>query len=421
MFNTKRWQQRTAALIALSITAGSIAPLLAPAPSFAQISPFYDVPSNYWASPFIIELARRDIIAGFPDNSFRPQQPVSRAQFAAIVRKAFQKAAERGAIKFTDVPTNYWASDAIQEAYTTGFLTGYPGNRFEPNQNIPREQVLVSLANGLQYSVNGSTPETLQYYKDASAISSYAREPLAAATERKIVANYPNVKFLNPTRTATRADVAAFIYQALVNSGQVTAIKSPYIVAQQPTTPSVFTIPGGTTIPVKYDQAKRILVTKEETAPLTLTVAQNVVNREGAVLIPSGSQVVGELRPTEEGSQFVAKELVSTTGQRYQFNATSEVITKTEQIRKGTNVGSVVKDTALGAAAAAGISAVTGDRAIATEEVLGGAGIGALIGLFLGRNKVDLVAIDPNTDLQLTLGSALTLSQGRGAEGQGRR
>ena len=430
MSSTKRWQQRTAALMALSITAGTVAPLLAPAPSFAQTSGFSDVPSNYWASPFIAELAKRDIIAGFPDNSFRPQQPVTRAQFAAIVRQAFQKAAERGAIQFADVPTYYWASDAIQEAYTTGFLAGYPGNRFEPNQNIPREQVLVSLANGLRYSVSGSTPETLQYYNDASAISSYARDPIAAATERKIVANYPNVRFLNPTRTATRADVAAFIYQALVNSGQVTAINSPYIVAQQPTTPSVVTIPGGTAIPVKYDQAKRILVTKEEIAPLTLTVAQNVVNGQGAVLIPSGSQVVGELRPTEGGSQFVAKELVSTTGQRYQFNATSEVITKTEQIRKGTNVGSVVKNTALGAAAAAGISAVTGDRAIATEEVLGGAGIGALIGLFFGRNKVDLVAIDPNTDLQLTLGSELMLSQSdrrvlgqgsRGAEGQGRR
>lgn len=419
MSNFNCWKSGTSALMALSITAGAIAPFITSTPSFAQTATFSDVTANYWANPFIAELARRDIIAGFPDGTFKPEQPVTRAQFAAIVRQAFEKSSERSAIQFTDVPTNYWAASAIQEAYTTGFLAGYPGNRFEPDQNIPREQVLVSLASGLDYSPTGEATTALnQYYSDANAISGYARSPIAAASERRIVVNYPNVKFLNPTETATRADVAAFVYQALANSGQVTAINSPYVVgqAQQPTTPVAATIPSGTAIPIKYDQAERILVAKEETAPLTLVVGQNVVTRDGTVLIPSGSQVVGELRPAEGGSQFVARELVLTTGQRYQVNATSEVITQTERIRKGVNVGNVVKNAALGAGATAAIQAVTGDRDVEVGTTLGGAGAGALIGLFLGRNSVDLVAIDPDTDLQLTLGSDLALGQGVNAQ-----
>ncbi len=409
-----RLQTGTAGLMAIALSAGSIAPVVISAPVFAQNATFNDVSSNYWASPFIAELARRDIIAGFPDNTFRPDQSVTRAQFAAIVRKAFAKSPERSAINFTDVPSNYWASSAIQEAYRTGFLSGYPGNRFQPEQNIPREQVLVSLASGLDYTSNNSAILS-QYYSDDSSISNYARSPLAAATEREIVVNYPNVKFLNPTRAATRADVAAFIYQALVDGGQVSAINSAYVVGQAqpttPTTPQAVTIPSGTTIPVKYDQAERILVTKEETAPLTLTVAQNIVTSGGSILIPANSTVVGELRPAEGGSQFYAQQLVLPSGQKYNISATSEVITKTERIRKGINVGNVVKNAALGAAAAAAISAVTGDRAIATEEVLGGAGVGTLVGLFLGRNSVDLVAIDPDTDLQLTLTSNLALTR----------
>ena len=127
--------------------------------------------------------------------------------------------------------------------------------------------------------------------------------------------------------------------------------------------------------------------------------------------MPAGSKVVGELRPAEGGSQFYAKELVLSGGQRYDISATSEVITKTERIRKGINVGNVVKNAALGAAAAAAISAVTGDRAIATEEVLGGAGVGTLVGVFLGRDNVDLVAIDPDTDLRLTLTSNFALNR----------
>ncbi|BAY23031.1 S-layer domain-containing protein [Calothrix sp. NIES-2100] len=412
MFALNNWQQRTAALMALSVTAGTVAPFITAAPSFAQTT-FSDVSSNYWAAQFIQQLSQRGVIAGFPDGSFRPEEPVTRAQFAAMVNKAFQKSQQRQAINFTDVPGNYWAYSAIQQAYTIGFLSGYPGNRFEPNQAIPRQQVLVSLANGLEYNPAANVDSTLQYFNDASNIADYARSPIAAATEKQIVVNYPNVKFLNPTSTATRAQVAAFIYQALVSSNQASAINSPYVVAVQPTTPTpvAVTIPQGTAIPVKYDKAEKILVTKDETVPLTLTVAQNVITQEGSVVIPAGSQVIGQLKPAQAGgSQFVAQKLVLTTGQEYQLNATSEVITKTETVKKGTSTGAIIKNTVLGAGAAAAVSAVTGDRAIATEEVLGGAGIGALIGLFFGKNSVDLIAIDPDTDLQMTINQNLLVS-----------
>ncbi|MDH6077207.1 S-layer homology domain-containing protein [Chrysosporum ovalisporum FSS-45] len=411
MFNLNRWQSGTAALMALSVTVGAIAPLMTVAPSLAQIR-FSDVSSNYWAAQFIQQLSQRGIVAGFPDGSFRPEEPVTRAQFAAMINNAFSKAPQRQAINFADVPSNFWASNAIRQAYTIGFLSGYPGNRFEPNQNIPRQQVLVALANGLNYSPRANTQTTLQYFSDSFNIADWARSPIAAATEQQIVVNYPNVKFLNPTATATRAQVAAFIYQALVSSNQASAVSSPYVVALQPNTPTPVsvTIPQGTAIPVKYDQAEKILVTKYEIAPLTLTVDQNIVTQQGTVVIPAGSQVVGKLQPAQGGSQFIAEKLVLTTGQEYKINATSQVITKTETIKKGTSTNTIIKNTVLGAGAAAAVSAVTGDRAIATEEVLGGAAIGSLIGLFFGRNSVDLIAIAPDTDLQMTINQNLLVS-----------
>lgn len=408
MFPLNPWQSGTAAIMALSLTAGTVAPFIVAAPSLAQTN-FSDVQSNYWASEFIQQLSQRGVIAGFPDGSFRPEEPVTRAQFAAMINKAFQKPVQRQAITFRDVPSNYWASSAIQQAYITGFLAGYPGNNFRPNEAIPRQQVLVSLANGLQYTASGDTTTILQYYNDASSIANYARGPIAAATEKQIVVNYPDLKFLNPTVTASRAQVAAFIYQALVSSNQATAINSPYIVALA-SKPTAVTIPQGTAIPVKYDQAKKILVTKDETAPLTLTVAQNVVTQEGIVVIPAGSQVVGQLKPAKGGSQFVAQKLVLTTGQEYALSATSDVITKTETVKKGTSASAIITNTVLGASAAAAVAAVTGDRAIATEEVLGGAGIGALIGLFFGKNSVDLISIEPNTDLQITINQNLPIT-----------
>lgn len=408
-----RWQSGTAAFLALGLTASAIAPLVAPAPSFAQSTNFSDVSSTYWARDFIAQLSQRNIIAGFPDGTFKPDAPVTRAQFSAMLRKAnasFKKANIRNPISFVDVPGSYWASSAIQEAYTTGFLAGYPGNIFRPEQNIPREQVLVSLANGLNYSSNNATSTVLSYYNDASDISGFAREPIAAATVNTLVVNYPSLKTLNPTRNATRAEVAAFLYQALVKEGQAQVISSQYIVNPTPVATNV-TIPAGTVIPVKYAKDK-ILVTKDETVPLTVTVDRNITTSDGRLLIPAGSQVIGELRPAQGGSQFVAKTLVM-GGQQMAINASSQTITKTETIRKGINVGNVVKNTALGTAAAAAISAVTGDRAIATEELLIGGGAGVVLSLiqnFLGRNSIDLISIEPNTDLSLKLNSDLVVS-----------
>ncbi|HEY9692093.1 MAG TPA: S-layer homology domain-containing protein [Oculatellaceae cyanobacterium] len=422
MSNLNRWKSATALLISLGLTTGTVtpivAPLLLPTPAFAQSTSFSDVPSNYWARDFIQALAARNIIAGFTDGTFRPETPVTRAQFAAMISKAFQQSNIRTAINFVDVPSNYWATGAIRDAYEMGFLTGYPGNVFRPNQNIPREQVLVSLANGLNLTASGSTSSSLNLFNDITDVSDYARNSIAVAAEKGLVVSYPNVSSLNPRQTATRAEVAAFIYQALVNSGQAQAISSPYIVSltttptPTPTTPPVATnyrIPSGTNIPVNYDK-ERILLTSNESVPLTLKVAANITTREGRVLIPAESQVTGQLQPGEGGVRFVAQTLIMPDGTQMPINATSSAITKTQTVTKGASVGTLIKDAALGAGAAAAITGVTGDRTITTGEVLGGAGIGTLLGLFLGRDRVDLVVVEPNTDLNVQLNQDLVVN-----------
>ncbi len=402
----------TALLLTLGITASATAPIVISAPAFAQTT-FSDVSSNYWASSFIQELASRNVIKGFPDGSFRPNDPVTRAQFAAMIRQAFPNAPKvRSAINFTDVPTSYWGYEAIQTAYASGFLAGYPGGSFRPGENIPRAQSLVSLANGLQYASTAPADTTLQLFRDAADIPGYARGSIAAAAERRIVVNYPDVQLLNPNQVATRAEVAAFIYQALVSTGQVSAIQSPYIVGQAVTPqPQQVKIPAGTSIPLRYAKADKILLAKNEPnpTPITLEVAQNIVTSTGAVLIPAGSQVSGQLVVANGQAQFVASQLTVANGQPIAIEATSNAITETETVRRGANVGSIIKDAALGSAAAAGISAVTGDRNIKAGEVLIGTGAGALAGLIFGSDKVDLISIKPNADLNLRLNSDLVL------------
>ncbi len=188
---------------------------------------FRDI-QGYWAQPYIEALIAKDVIAGFPDGSFKPTDPVTRAQFATILSKAFAPPSMREAQEFKDVQQNFWAYGAIQTAYKGGFVAGYPGGLFQPQQAIPRVQSLVSLANGLKLSANNLN--ALAIYADADQVPKYATDPVSAATVRQLVVNYPIPTQLNPNRDATRAEVAAFVYQALVNTGRATAIASPYVV-----------------------------------------------------------------------------------------------------------------------------------------------------------------------------------------------
>ncbi|MBW4579231.1 MAG: DUF1565 domain-containing protein [Tildeniella nuda ZEHNDER 1965/U140] len=206
--------------------AGRVA-FVAPSNAPSGSSQFADV-QGHWAQGYIGALAKRNIISGFPGGTFRPNDPVTRVQFAAIINKAFTPSAKQKATQFKDINSRFWGYTAIQSAARGGFMRGYPNGAFRPNQSIPRVEALVALSNGLNFKA-GST-SILSRYQDAAQIPSWATTSVAAATQRKIVVNYPTVGQLNPTQTATRADVAAFVYQAMVNAGKADAIASPYIV-----------------------------------------------------------------------------------------------------------------------------------------------------------------------------------------------
>jgi hypothetical protein len=169
------------------------------------------------------------------------------------------------------------------------------------------------------------------------------------------------------------------------------------------------TIPLGTVLPMRYDKAQKIVVAPTETVPLSLTLASNVRTSNGTILIPVGSQIVGDLKPVEGGSQFIGKELLFTDGRRQLITADSGVINKTQEVKKGGDLSSILQGAAIGSGAAAIISGVTGNKKITVGKVLIGAGVGALGGWLLGNKKTDVIVINPNTDLDITLRSDLAL------------
>jgi hypothetical protein len=451
-------QSSPALLVAFSIVTSSLAPFAAIAPSMAQ-SGFADVQGN-WAQTCISELTQRNIISGYPDGTFRPNNPVTRAEYAAMVGKAFPNAPrDRSAVavRFVDVPTSYWAYSAISYASQTGFLSGYPGFVFNPGQNIPRAQVLVSLASGLNFAPTQPAANTLGIFADASTIPGYAQMGIAAATEKRLVVNHPDVKYLNPNQLASRADVSAFLCQSLTSTGQIASVVPGQYVAGTTVAVQRSQVVAGTLIPASFIAAPQIIVAPNETVDLTVTVTSDVRNTAGVVAIPAGSQVIGQLVPVNGGSQFVSRTLVI-SGQQYAFNASSGIVQTKKSVREvsllktlggaalgagaaaiigevtgdrmqnagnlilassigaavganqGRNLGSAIRDAAIGAALGAGAAGVTGNRTITPKKVLTGAAAGAAIGGSLDRGTVgEVIVINSTSDLTLTLNSAITL------------
>jgi hypothetical protein len=172
------------------------------------------------------------------------------------------------------------------------------------------------------------------------------------------------------------------------------------------------TIPVGTRLPVQYDKNK-IVVTPTETSPLTLRLATDVVSRNGTVLIPAGTQVVGQLQPATRGgvrgSQFVASELVFSNGQQQSIDASSGVVTRTQTVKKGASTGTLLTGAAVGAGAASVLTAVTGGG-FKIPATLGGAAAGVVGGLLFGKKQTTVVVIYPNNgDLNVRLNSSLAL------------
>ena len=102
-------------------------------------STFNDVAKNCWAANYIGYMQQFGIVTGYTDGSFRPNAPVTRAEFAAIASR-FEKLTQ-GSKSFTDVPDTHWAVKYINFAATRGWVTGYADGTFKPEHSITRAEV----------------------------------------------------------------------------------------------------------------------------------------------------------------------------------------------------------------------------------------------------------------------------------------
>ncbi|MCI7159156.1 MAG: S-layer homology domain-containing protein [Flintibacter sp.] len=109
---------------------------------------FSDVPTDAWYAKAVNTLSSLGMLGGYPDGTFRPDAPITRAEFAAIAL-AFAYDPASASCSYTDVSANAWYYTYVAQATTYGWIGGYPDGSFRPNNSITRAEVAVIVNNML--------------------------------------------------------------------------------------------------------------------------------------------------------------------------------------------------------------------------------------------------------------------------------
>jgi len=184
---------------------------------------FVDIDTNYWASNAIMNLAKTNVISGYEDHSFKPDNHVTREEFASLIAKTFYLDLPGDGAKqtFYDVPSDRWSFPYIEASKE--FLTGYypPSGKsfFSPTLDATREDVAVALVKTLGYQPDELQDQNIleRNFYDVDSISPSLRTYVALAVEKQLFSGYPDGTFKGD-KQVSRAEVATLLYKIIKNA-----------------------------------------------------------------------------------------------------------------------------------------------------------------------------------------------------------
>ena len=173
--------------------------------------PFRDVAVGSWFYDDIAYVYQNDIMDGVSGTTFAPDNTTSRGMMATVLYRLSQDQAPVFEEIFTDVHANQWFANGIIWAYQKNVVNGYDDGNFGPDDDVTREQfaaMLYRYAQSRQYDTSASAD--LGRFGDAGQVSDYARNAMAWAVAEGYINGLPG-DILSPKGTATRAQCATIL------------------------------------------------------------------------------------------------------------------------------------------------------------------------------------------------------------------
>ena len=174
---------------------------------------FSDI-AGHWAEASIKQAVNNGIVKGFTDGTFKPNQIVSRAEFAVMLINALKPQGAGADLTFTDTAKiGAWAKEAVAQAVKAGMISGYEDGSFRPDAKITRAEMAKMIANALKLSVESDATTD---FADDMDIPTWAKGAVAAMKSLGIVAGTGNNRF-NPDAPTTRAEAVTVLLKMLAH------------------------------------------------------------------------------------------------------------------------------------------------------------------------------------------------------------
>ena len=175
---------------------------------------FNDIGSSAWAIKYIEVMAAKGIVKGVTAGRFEPEGTVTRAEFAAMLARTFKIEDTTAVYDFKDVKTDSWYYRIVVSAVKAGMIKGYEDNTFRPDEKISRQDMAVMVARAVKAykgsTVQGDVGKYLNF-TDAAKVQDYARDSVSLAVKYGIINGKPGGLF-DPQSNATRAEAVKLMY-----------------------------------------------------------------------------------------------------------------------------------------------------------------------------------------------------------------
>lgn len=181
-----------------------------------QGSGFLDVPKNAWYLPGVDYAVANGLMNGVGHGRFAPEQTLTRAQLATIVFR-LEGSPELGGVQnhFSDVPGNTWYTKAVIWASVKNIMLGYGDGRFHPDEPIPREQLVTVLYRYV--GAEPGNASAIASFPDHTAVSAFARDAMGWAVSQGLINGTPTNQgvLLSPQSATTRAQSSVIMQRFL--------------------------------------------------------------------------------------------------------------------------------------------------------------------------------------------------------------
>ncbi len=182
--------------------------------SVSYAGSFSDVPENHWAYEVITKMNKSGVISGYPDGSFKPNDSISRAEFAKILVLSLSLNSG-SSISFEDVPNSHWANEVIGIAGNYMDYHSVGGIKYYyPANNAMREDVTYAIVRALGLENEEYSDSSLLKFYDWYKISENREKYIAIAAEKNLIKGNADHMF-NPKGSLTRAEVCQLIENAI--------------------------------------------------------------------------------------------------------------------------------------------------------------------------------------------------------------